>query len=207
MHVLDPADHPELGHRLVRRHHQLETWPLRRHQPTTGQRVPGAARAEHVLVGLRGDRPRQTETGRSSPTPPQRRLAPGAVVGHRRAGMVVGAVHHRRAVIRHRLDPHHPHPRHRRPPPLLPERGTMTNRVPGICPGIVPGVVPEPTSPQPGPERLNGGERRRRDALTRDWDQSRDQLRDRSWDQWDDRPTGGIPSGPGAVRAWRQPRR
>ena len=59
--------------------------------------------------------------------------------------MVVGTVHHRRTVIRHRLDPHHPHPRHRRPPPLLPERGTMTNRVPGICPGIVPGVVPDPT--------------------------------------------------------------
>lgn len=83
----------------------------------------------------------------------------------------------------------------------------MTNQVPGICPGIVPGVVPEPTSPLSGSALLERGLRRGFDALTWDWDQSRDQLRDRSWDQWNDRPTGEIPTGSGAVRPWRQPRR
>ena len=64
MHVLGAPDHAELGDRLVRRHHDLQPGPLRRHQPLPGHRVTGTTGTEDVLVVLVGDVTRRDRGGR-----------------------------------------------------------------------------------------------------------------------------------------------
>ena len=117
VHVLGPADHAELGHRLVGGDDQLHARPAGGGQPDAGRRVPGAARAVDRLVLRLGHPADQTEANGSRPAPDERRLAPGGVVGEGLAGMVVGPAHHRRLVVGDRVRTHHPHPRHGPTPP------------------------------------------------------------------------------------------
>ena len=86
------------------------------HQPLAGRRVDGAARAEDGLVLGLGHGAHQAEGSGAGAAPHQRRLAPGGVVRQGLAGVVVGPVQHRVAVVGHRVRTHHPHPRHRAAP-------------------------------------------------------------------------------------------
>ncbi len=113
MHVLDPADHSQLGHALMGRDHHLHARPCRVHQPLPAVGVAGAARPVDRLVLLRRHCAGQPEGFGAGPTPDQRCLAPGRVIAQRLAGMVVAALHDGLAVVLHRLPAHHPHPRHR----------------------------------------------------------------------------------------------
>ncbi len=112
VHVLGPADHPQLGDRLVGGDDQLHARPAGGGQLRAGGRVPGTAGAVDRRVLLLGHPAVQTEPGGSAAAPHQRRLAPGGVVGEGLAGEVVGPAHHRRLVVGDRVRTHHPHPRH-----------------------------------------------------------------------------------------------
>ena len=55
VHVLDPADHPQLGHRLVRRHHQLETRAASStptDDPVSGSRAPPGPNTSSYASGV-----------------------------------------------------------------------------------------------------------------------------------------------------------
>ena len=105
MHVLGPADHPQLGHALMRRDHQLHARPAGLHQPLPAFGVAGAARPEDRLVPFRRHRTGQAERLSAAPAPAQRGLAPGRVVGQRHGRVVVAPLDDRVAVVRHRLPP------------------------------------------------------------------------------------------------------
>ena len=112
MHGVGPVDHAEHGDGLVGAHHQLEARPLRRRQPLAGGGVTEPAGAEGGLVGLGRDLAVQAEPGGAGAAPPQRRLAPGAVVVERRAGVVVGPADDRRLVVGDLVRAHRAEPRH-----------------------------------------------------------------------------------------------
>ena len=112
VHVLGPADHAELGHRLVGGDDQLHARPAGGGKPDARPRVLGAARAVDRPVLLLGHPAGQTEVNGPRPAPDERSLTPGGVVGEGLAGMVVGPAHDRRLVVGDRVRTHHPHPRH-----------------------------------------------------------------------------------------------
>ena len=112
MHVLGPADHSELCHALVSRHHELHSRPAGRHEALRGAGMAGSPRAVDRLVVRRRHRAGDTERHRTRTSPHERCLAPGRVVGKRHPRMVIGALEHCVAVVRHRLGSHHSHPRH-----------------------------------------------------------------------------------------------
>jgi hypothetical protein len=89
VHFLRPADHPELSHALVSGDHDLHAGPARLDEPFTGARVPGPARAEERLVALRRHRAVEAERDCPRAAPDQWCLAPGGVVLHSQAGMVI----------------------------------------------------------------------------------------------------------------------
>ena len=130
VHVLGPAQHPELGHRLVRGDHELHARPLGRHEAPAAFGVPRPAGPEDGVVGGVVDRSRQTERDCAASAPDEWGLTPRGVVLEGSAGEVVAAADDRLAVIGDRLRPHHPHPRHR--PAPFSARDTPCNRVQGI---------------------------------------------------------------------------
>ena len=91
VHVLGPAEHPELGHRLVGGDHQLHARPLGRDQSLAGRRVGGPAGAVEGVVGRVVDRADKAEGLGARAAPGERGLAPGGVVVECRAGEVVAA--------------------------------------------------------------------------------------------------------------------
>jgi hypothetical protein len=112
VHVLGPADHAQLGHGLVGGDDQLHARPAGVHQALARRRVDSTAGAVDGLVLGLGHSTHQAEGSGAGAAPHQRRLAPGGVVGQGLAGVVVGPVQHRVAVVGHRVRTHHPHPRH-----------------------------------------------------------------------------------------------
>lgn len=113
VHVLGPADNPQLGHALVRRYDDLHTRTPSRYQPLPAVGVAGAARPVDSLVLLGGHRPGQAQSLGAAAPPGQGCLTPGRVVGQRLAGKVVDVVVHRLAVVLDRRVAHHSHPTHR----------------------------------------------------------------------------------------------
>jgi hypothetical protein len=92
------------------------SWP--RFCPAAGVRgVDGAAGAVDGLVLGLGAGAHQAEGSGAGAAPDQRRLAPRCVVGQGLAGVVVGPVQDRVAVVGHRVRTDHPHPRHGLPKP------------------------------------------------------------------------------------------
>ena len=85
VHVLGPADHPELGHALMGRDHDLHARPASVHQPLARPRVTGATGAEDGLVVSRRDGPLQAQRRPARAAPNQRCLTPGRVVLERHA--------------------------------------------------------------------------------------------------------------------------
>ncbi len=113
VHVLGPADHTQLGHRLVGRDHQLQPRALGVHQPLPGGGVTGPARAVEGGVLLVGHRALQAQQPGAGAAPQQRRLAPGGVVGQGLARVVVAPGQHGGSVVLDRIGSHDPHPGHR----------------------------------------------------------------------------------------------
>ena len=117
VHVLGPADHPELGHRLVGTDHQFHAGAQTSDQTLTAHRVVRPTGPEHRSPLVQVDFAVQAEPRRPSPAPGHGCLTPGGVVlksaGHR----VVAPSGHGVLVVADGVEPHHPHPRHR-PPPL-----------------------------------------------------------------------------------------
>ena len=75
VHVLGPADHPQLGHRLGRRHHQLQARPPAADQPCPRMRVVGAARHRR-WPGSRPGRPRRPGRADRGPGRPRPSVSP-----------------------------------------------------------------------------------------------------------------------------------
>jgi hypothetical protein len=130
VHVLGPADHPQLGHRLVRRHHQIQARTPTRHQPGTGTRVVGAGRSEHRPPVGQVDVTGQAEQPGAGATPHHRCLTSGRVVVQRGGHRVVTAPGDAVFVVGDRVDTHHPHPRHQpcHLPALAPRSGRGSGR-------------------------------------------------------------------------------
>ena len=113
VHVIGPAHHPQDRDRLPGAHHQLDSGSRGGSQALPRHRIPRTPRTEYQPIGLAVDRARQTQAGRPTSTPDQRRLPTAAVIRQRLPRMVIAPGQHRLRVIRHRLRPHRPHPRHR----------------------------------------------------------------------------------------------
>jgi hypothetical protein len=112
VHVLGPADHPQFGHRLVRRYDQFHPRPLRRYQTFPGTWMAGTTRPVDRLVILRGHSTFQTEDFCAGASPGEWCLTPRGVIGQRPARIIVTAFQHRGPVVLDRLPAHHPHPGH-----------------------------------------------------------------------------------------------
>jgi hypothetical protein len=117
MHVLGAADYPQLGHALMGRDHQFHARTHGPYQPLSAFRVAGATRPEDRFVRFRRHRTVQAQRSGAGAGPAQRGLPLRRVVGQRHARVVVAALEHSPPVVGHRLCSHHPHPRHRPPPP------------------------------------------------------------------------------------------
>ena len=115
VHRLAVPDHAEHSDPLVSAHDQLEPGTLRRHQPTTQQRVGEPSGPERRFVAGGGDLTGQAEACRTRATPPQRGLATAPVVVEGLAGVVVAAADDGRLVVRDLVDTHATEPRHQRP--------------------------------------------------------------------------------------------
>jgi hypothetical protein len=83
---------PQLGHRLMRRDHQLQPRPPSRHQRLAVVGAAGAAGTKDGLIGRRGDRSGQPQAGRPGPAPDQGGLAPRRVIGQGHPRIVVTAL-------------------------------------------------------------------------------------------------------------------
>ena len=113
VHVVGPADHAQLGHRLVGTDDQLHARPLRDGESEPGVGVGGTAGSVDGLVVLRLDRARQAEERRSSATPAERGLTTTAVVLESSAGVVVASAEHGGLVVGDGVCAHHAEERHR----------------------------------------------------------------------------------------------
>ena len=86
VHVLGPADHPQLGHGLVGGDDQLHARALGGDQPLAGRRVDRATETVDRLVLAVGDVADEAEGLGPGAAPDEGRLAPGGVVGQGRGG-------------------------------------------------------------------------------------------------------------------------
>jgi hypothetical protein len=118
VHVLGPADHPELGHRLMRAHHKFKARAQTGDQALAAQRVVRPAGAEDRSPLVQVHFSVQAQPRRPGPAPRHRCLAPGGVVIESAGHGVVAPPGHGVLMVAHGVEPHHPHPRHRPPPPL-----------------------------------------------------------------------------------------
>ena len=99
MHVLGPADDPQLGHRLVRRYDDLQARPPGRYQPLPAAQDGGRRRARRAPRTPRRSPSRPSRASGAAAAPHQGCLTPGRVVGQRPARVVVAVLDDRRAVV------------------------------------------------------------------------------------------------------------
>ena len=110
VHVLGPADHAQLGYRLVRGYDQLHARPQAVHEPLAAVGVAGAPGAEDRPPLVEVNFAIQAERGGAGPAPHHGCLTSGGVVVERVADRVVPALEDGVLVVADRLGAHHPHP-------------------------------------------------------------------------------------------------
>ena len=123
VHVFCPADDPELGHRLMGADDDLEPRAQAGDETLPAERVASPAGPEHRPPLVHARFALESQKGRPRPAPRHRRLAPRRVVLLGARHRVVTPPGHGVLVVADRVEPHHPHPRHR-PSPPFPSRST-----------------------------------------------------------------------------------
>ena len=112
VHVLGPADHAQLCHRLVRADHDLHARPHAADQALAAERVVSPAGGEDGSPLVQVHFAVQAQPRRARAAPGHGRLTSGRVVVERPGHRVVAPAGHGVLVVADRADAHHPHPRH-----------------------------------------------------------------------------------------------